>query len=349
MPALRQDRGVHEDDDRDALLLVSFGGPEGPDDVMPFLRDVTAGRGVPEERLAEVAEHYFHFGGVSPINAQNRELMAAIRADFTAHGLNLPVYWGNRHWKPRLDDVLAAMRDDGITHAWAFLTSAYSSFSSCRQYLDAIERARRRVGPAAPRIDRLRLYFNHPGFIEPFRDATRAALELIPVADRGAVAVVYVAHSIPVAMNVASGPNGGAYRRQVEEAARLVHEGLPHPMRVAYCSRSGSPSTPWLEPDVAVVLQELASKGTRGVVVVPIGFVSDHMEVRYDLDTEAAELAAASGLAFARAATPGTDPRFVAMVRELVGERMGTVRPRALGSMGPAHDVCPAHCCRLRD
>ena len=333
----------------DALLIVSFGGPEGPDDVMPFLRDVTAGRGVPEERLAEVAQHYYHFGGISPINAQNRALLAAVRADFAATGVNLAVYWANRHWQPWLADVVAQMRDDGIERALAFLTSAYAGFSSCRQYLDAIEAARRRVGPRAPRIDRLRQYFNHPGFIEPFRDATQSALATLPPEVRAGAPIVYVAHSIPEAMNAASGPAGGMYARQVAEAARLVHEALDgsHPSRLAYCSRSGSPSVPWLEPEIGQVLTELAEDGAPAVVVVPIGFVSDHMEVRYDLDTEAAELAARLGVRFARAATPGTDPRFVAMIRELALERLGRAAPRALGSTGPAHDVCPDNCCRF--
>jgi ferrochelatase len=342
----------------DAVLIVSFGGPEGLDDVMPFLENVTAGRGVPRERLAEVAEHYQHVGGVSPINGQNRVLLAAVRADLAAHGLSLPVYWGNRHWTPTLAEVLTQMRDDGVTHAIAFLTSAYASYSSCRQYLDAIEVARERVGEGAPAVDRVRQYFNHPGFIEPMVDGVKAALaalaELPDVsADvRAGAALAFVAHSIPTAMDAASGPRGQAYTEQLAEAVGLVAAGVAgvggdHPVSLSYCSRSGSPSVSWLEPDLNDRLAELARDGTRAVVVVPIGFVSDHMEVVYDLDTEAAARAAELGLRFVRSPTIGTEPRFVAMVRELVLERMGEAPPRALGALGPAHDVCAAACCRL--
>lgn len=333
----------------DALLLVSFGGPEGADEVMPFLRGVTAGRGVPPERLEEVAQHYYHFGGVSPINGQNRALLAALRADFAANGLDMPVYWGNRNWTPTLPEVLAQMRADGVTNAIAFLTSAYAGASSCRQYLDAIERARVEIGEGAPHVDRLRQYFNHPGFIEPMADGVRTALATLPKDLAPQAHLAFVAHSIPTVMEAASGPAGHAYAASLREAARLVAEtvGGTHATSLSYCSRSGPPMVPWLEPDVNDQLAELASAGTKAVVVVPIGFVSDHMEVAYDLDTEAAEAAAKLGLAFARSATVGTDPRFVAMVRELVLERMGEVPPRALGTFGPAHDVCPDGCCRV--
>jgi protoporphyrin/coproporphyrin ferrochelatase len=333
----------------DALLIVSFGGPEGPDDVMPFLENVTEGRGVPPERLVEVAEHYLHMGGVSPINAQNRALLGAVRADFAEQGVDLPVYWGNRHWTPTLPGVLAQMRDDGVTNAVALLTSAYASFSGCRQYLDAIERARGEVGERAPKVDRLRQYFNHPGFIEPMVDGVRAALARLPADVRAAAHLAFVAHSIPTAMDAASGPGGGAYAAQLAEAARLVTEavGGGRLTTLSFCSRSGSPSVPWLEPDIGVRLRELTKAGTPAVVVVPIGFVSDHMEVVYDLDTEAAAQAADLGLPFERSATVGTDPRFVAMVRELVAERSGLLPARALGSLGAAHDVCPTDCCRL--
>jgi ferrochelatase len=332
----------------DAVLIVSFGGPEGPDDVMPFLENVTAGRGVPRERLAEVAEHYLHVGGVSPINGQNRALLAAVRAELAAHGDDLPVYWGNRHWAPLLPDVLATMRDDGVTRAIAFITSAYASFSGCRQYLDAIDRARTEVGDGAPEVDRLRQYFNHPGFIEPMIDGVAAALATLPADVRDDAQLVFVAHSIPTAMGAASGPAGGAYLMQLNEAMRLVATGVGGENRatLSFCSRSGSPAVPWLEPDIGDRLRELAAGGARAVVVVPIGFVSDHMEVVYDLDTEAAATAGEVGLTFVRSATVGTEPRFVAMVRELVVERMGEVQPRWLGEMGPAHDVCPAGCCR---
>jgi protoporphyrin/coproporphyrin ferrochelatase len=337
----------------DALLLVSFGGPEGRDDVMPFLQHVTAGRGVPAGRLAEVAEHYYHVGGVSPINGQNRRLLAAIEVDFGANGLDIPVYWGNRHWAPMLPEVLARMRDDGVTNAIAFLTSAYASFSSCRQYLDAIEQARIEIGDGAPRVDRLRQYFNHPGFIEPMADGVRAALGSLPQTLAARAHLAFVAHSVPSAMEAASGPGGRAYTTQLGEAARLVAAavGGQHQVSLSYCSRSGSPSVPWLEPDIGDRLSELAAAGVPAVVVVPIGFISDHMEVVYDLDTEAAARAAELGVAFARSATVGTDPRFVAMVRDLVLERMGE-QPGgqsrlACGDLGAAHDVCPPECCRL--
>jgi len=329
----------------DAFLLVSFGGPEGPDDVMPFLENVTRGRGVPPERLASVAGHYYAFGGVSPINQQCRDLLAAVRADFSAAGLPLPVYWGNRNWTPYLTDTVRAMADDGVRRAVAFVTSAYSSYSSCRQYLDDIERARAAAGPGAPRIDKIRRFFRHPGFIEPFAASTRAALATLPLDLRDDAHLVFTAHSIPVAMAEASGPGqgkgeetGGRYVAELTEAARLIAERTAdhgHPWTLAYQSRSGPPSQPWLEPDVCDHLEELAKSGTKAVVVIPAGFVSDHMEVRHDLDVEAAQRAESLGLAFARAATPGTHPRFAAMVTELVRERLAL-----------PDGTCPADCCR---
>ena len=357
----------------DAFLLVSFGGPEGPDEVMPFLENVTRGRGVPPERLASVAEHYYAVGGVSPINQQCRDLLGAIRAAFPAAGLSLPVYWGNRNWTPYLADTVRTMADDGVRRAVALVTAAYSSYSSCRQYLEDIERARAAVGPGAPRIDKIRRFFNHPGFIEPFAESTRAALATLPADLRDDARLVFTAHSIPVAMAEASGPeNGGAgsggtgggsppcakevggrYVAELTEAAGLVAErvGGTHPWTLAYQSRSGPPSQPWLEPDVRDHLGELSKSGTKAVVVIPVGFVSDHMEVRHDLDVEAAETADSLGLAFARAATPGRHPRFVSMITELVRERFALPtgdqgRLAALGDMGvPSHD-CPADCCR---
>jgi ferrochelatase len=324
----------------DAFLLVSFGGPEGPDDVMPFLRNVTRGRGVPEERLAVVAEHYHAFGGVSPINQQCRDLLTAVRADFAASGLSLPVYWGNRNWAPYLADTVRAMAADGVQRAVAFVTSAYSSYSSCRQYLDDIEQARAAVGPDAPRIDKIGRFFNHPGFIEPFADHARAALDSLPGDVREDAHLVFTAHSIPDAMAEASGPSGGRrYVAELTEASRLIAERLggAHPWTLAYQSRSGPPSQPWLEPDVREHLAELAKSGTLAVVVVPVGFVTDHMEVRHDLDIEAAHAADALGLAFARAATPGADPRFASMITGLVRERLAP-------GPGPG-DTCPAGCC----
>jgi ferrochelatase len=333
----------------DAFLLVSFGGPEGPDDVMPFLQNVTAGRGVPPERLAEVAEHYYHFGGVSPINQQCRELLAAVEKDFAGTGISLPMYWGNRNWHPYLADTLATMAGDGVRRALAFVTSAYSSYSGCRQYLGDIETARAAVGASAPQVDKVRPYFNHPGFIEPNADATVRALgELAQsVPGAGAVDLVFTAHSVPDWMAAASGPAGGAYPAELAEVARLIAERVGHqrPWRLAYSSRSGPPSQPWLEPDINDCLAELAAGGSAGVVAAPIGFVSDHMEVRFDLDVEAAATARRLGLPFARASTASTDRRFVAMVSELVRERLDGSAPMTLGSMGPSSDVCPVGCC----
>jgi protoporphyrin/coproporphyrin ferrochelatase len=335
----------------DAFLLVSFGGPEGPDDVLPFLRNVTAGRNVPPERLASVAAHYQLFGGVSPINQQCRDLLAAVEKDFAAAGLNLPVYWGNRNWHPMLADTVTAMTGAGVRHALAFVTSAYGSYSSCRQYLDDIQQARARAGAAAPRIDKIRHYFNHPGFIGPLADSTRAAIERLPQADRSGAHLVFTAHSIPEAMAAASGPPGdrpppGRYVTQLTEAARLVAERTgEHPWRLVYQSRSGPPAQPWLGPDVRDHLTDLAAAGAPAAVLVPVGFVSDHVEVRHDLDVEAAETAARLGLPVQRAATPGTDPRFVSMITELVRERLDGTPRAALGRLGPAADTCPADCC----
>jgi protoporphyrin/coproporphyrin ferrochelatase len=332
----------------DALLLVSFGGPEGPDDVMPFLENVTRGRGVPRQRLLQVAEHYLAVGGVSPINGQNRALLAAVEADFARAGIRLPVYWGNRNWAPYLTDTVARMAADDVRRALAFVTSAYASYSACRQYLDDIATARAAVGERAPRIDKLRHYFNHPGFVEPMARNVRSALDELPTGLRDGARLVFTAHSVPVSMARSAGPHGGAYVAQLREAARLVAERVPgdHGSDLVWQSRSGPPSVPWLEPDVTEHLVALKADGVRAVVVVPVGFVSDHMEVVHDLDTEARERAESLGLAFARAATPGTAPEFVAMIRELVLERIDPAAPRrALGDLGPSHDVCPLGCC----
>jgi protoporphyrin/coproporphyrin ferrochelatase len=350
----------------DAFLLVSFGGPEGPGDVIPFLQNVTRGRGVPPERLAQVAGHYYRFGGVSPINQQCRDLIVAIEKDFAAAGLDLPVYWGNRNWDPYLADTVLAMAADGVRRALAFVTSAYSAYSSCRQYLDDLERARAQAGPAAPQIDKIRQYFNHPGFVGPLAASTRRAIESLDASVSENAELVFTAHSIPAGMAAASGPGGcGAYPAQLAEAARLVADrvrlgpagpgsagqgsaGPARRWRLAYQSRSGPPSQPWLGPDVSDCRAELAGAGTPAVVLVPVGFVSDHMEVRYDLDVEAAETARRLGLPLARAATPGTDPAFIAMITELVRERLDGAPRAALGNLGAWHDSCPAGCCAAR-
>ena len=325
----------------DAFLLVSFGGPEGPDDVLPFLRNVTAGRNIPDARLAQVAEHYQEFGGVSPINQQCRDLLAAIEKDLAAQGIGLPVYWGNRNWDPYLAGTLAEMARAGVRRALAFVTSGYSSYSSCRQYLGDIEAARRAVGPDAPAVDKIRQYFNHPGYVGAF---AAAAAQVLPPGD---FELIFTAHSIPVSMAEASGPAGNAYPEQLAETARLVAAeiGYRRPWHLAYSSRSGPPSQPWLEPDISDLLRELAAGGARQVVVVPIGFVSDHMEVKFDLDIEAARTARQLGLRIARAETPGTDARFVSMITDLVRERLDGTAPLALGALGPGHACCPAGCC----
>jgi protoporphyrin/coproporphyrin ferrochelatase len=331
----------------DAFVLVSFGGPEGPNDVIPFLQNVTAGRGVPPERLERVAEHYYQFGGVSPINQQCRELVTAIEKDFATRGVALPVYWGTRNWHPHLTDTLAAMAADGVGRALGFVTSGYSSFSSCRQYLGDIEAARSRVGDAAPQVDKIRQYFNHPGYIASFAAAATAAVASLPAGTSDAYDLIFTAHSIPAGMAGAAGPAGGAYQAQLAETARLVaaEAGYRRPWLLAYSSRSGPPTQPWLEPDINDLLAERAAAGSRAVVVVPIGFISDHMEVKFDLDIEAAATAHNLGLAFARAATPGTDPRFVSMITDLAVERLDGAAPVVLGPLGAAPDFCPAGCC----
>ncbi|MFC6020996.1 ferrochelatase [Plantactinospora solaniradicis] len=333
----------------DAVVLISFGGPERPEDVLPFLANVTRGRNVPPNRLAEVAEHYQHFGGVSPINQQCRDLLAAIRTDFAAHGLDLPVYWGNRNWHPMLADTVAQMHHDGIRSALGFVTSAYGGYSSCRQYLEDIATARSAVGPDAPKIDKLRQYWDHPGFVEPHAAAVAAALATLDADRRESTRLVFTAHSIPVAMAASAGPEGGRYEAQLRETAGLVAERVAPdlPYDLVWQSRSGPPQVPWLEPDVNDHLRALAAEGVTSVVVSPIGFVSDHLEVVWDLDTEAAATAKQLGLDFVRAGTPGTDPRFVSMVRELVTERLNpadTAPRRRLGTL-PAWDTCPDGCC----
>lgn len=327
----------------DALLLVSFGGPEGPDDVIPFLENVLRGKPVPRERMLEVAEHYQRFGGVSPINEQNRQLIAAIEQEFAAYGIGLPVYWGNRNWHPLLEDTLRQMAADGVKQALALMTSAFSSYSGCRQYRENILQARETVGPTAPVVDKLRVFFNHPGFVEPMVENLNAALDSLPSEARSSATVLFTAHSIPISM-----AENCRYELQLREACCLVAKGAGiDRWQLVYQSRSGSPHQPWLEPDVCDVIRDQHAEGTlRDVVLVPIGFISDHMEVLFDLDTEAAELCRELGVGFNRTATVGTHPRFVRMIRELVEERMSENPNRlALGTLGPSHDVCPEDCC----
>ncbi|QVQ52393.1 ferrochelatase [Spiractinospora alimapuensis] len=345
----------------DAFLLLSFGGPERMEDVVPFLENVTRGRNIPRERLEEVGEHYFRFGGVSPINQQCRDLVTAIRADFADNGVGLPLYWGNRNWHPMLAETVATMARDGVRRAVAFSTSAHSSYSSHRQYLEDIQRAQDAVrdgGDTPPQIDLIRPYSDHPGFIDAFVDHTRRALDTLPEEVRGEATLLFSAHSIPTAMAAASGDPalelgpGGAYVAQLRDSARLITErvGGNHPYELVYQSRSGPPSHPWLEPDINDRLEELAKDGVRAVVVVPHGFVSDHMEIKFDLDVEAAETASRLGVHLARALAPGTHPRFVSMVRELVAERQATGAHRVgLSDL----DACPrdadaSRCCLPR-
>jgi ferrochelatase len=326
----------------DAVLVVSFGGPEGPDDVLPFLENVLRGKNVPRERMLAVAEHYQHFGGVSPINAQNRDLIAALQKELAAHGPNLPIYWGNRNWHPLLPDTFAQMARDGVKRALGFFTSAYSSYSGCRQYRENIAAAQQIAGPAAPVVEKLRMFYNHPGFIDPMIERVRDSLQQIPAERRAEAHVIYTAHSIPNSM-----ADNCNYASQIAEAARLVSEslGIAH-AQVAYQSRSGPPQQPWLEPDVCDVLRKLKDSGLASdVVVVPIGFLSDHVEVLYDLDTEAKDLAGELGLNLVRAATVGSHSGFVRMIRQLIAERVSGTPPLAIGNFGPSHDVCPADCC----
>jgi ferrochelatase len=351
----------------DALLLLSFGGPEGPDDVVPFLENVTRGRGIPRERLKEVGKHYFLFGGVSPINAQNRELLHALRKDFADNGLGLPVYWGNRNWAPYLTDALREMTGAGHRRILVLATSAYASYSGCRQYrenLAASLAVLAEEGREVPRVDKLRHYFNHPGFVEPMTDAVLTALAALPADVRDGARLAFTTHSIPVSAADTSGPveshgDGGAYVAQHLDTARVIAEavreatGVDRDWQLVYQSRSGAPQIPWLEPDICDHLEDVDAAGAPAVVMVPIGFVSDHMEVRYDLDTEATAKAAELGLPVTRASTVGADPRFAAAVRDLVLERAATERGLqpsrcALGALGPSHDLCPAGCCPAR-
>ncbi|WP_028932217.1 ferrochelatase [Pseudonocardia spinosispora] len=340
--------------DADALLLLSFGGPEGPDDVLPFLERVTSGRGVPRERLLEVAKHYDHFGGVSPINACNRALIDRIRTALAEAGIDLPVYFGNRNWHPLVEDTLAEMTADGVRRALVIATSAYGGYSACRQYHEDIERARAAVGDGAPELVKLRHFFDHPEFIASATDAVRAAFEQLPEAERDAARLVFTAHSIPTAADVAAGvpaEGGHRYSRQVAEAARLVAVELGVPEHdVVWQSRSGPPSVPWLEPDVVDHIAVLHAKSVPSVVICPIGFVSDHVEVVWDLDNEAREWAVEHDMGFARAATAGVDTRFARMVVELVREQTEGVAPRALGEVpsagcGVNGAPCAVDCC----
>jgi len=343
-PSQTPDSGLQTPDIRyDALLVVSFGGPEGMDEVMPFLENVLRGRNVPRERMLAVAKHYELFGGVSPINGENRKLIAALDQELKAKGPRLPIYFGNRNWHPLLADTLRKMREDGVKNALGFVTSAYSSYSSCRQYLEDIERARASVGPDAPRVQKLRAFYNHPGFIEANVANVRAALEQIPEERRSETQIAFTAHSIPESM-----ARNCDYEMQLRETSQLIAEAVcSRSWRLVFQSRSGLPSQPWLGPDVCDHLRELQAGRATDVVVAPIGFVSDHMEIVYDLDTEVRALCQELGLNMVRSATAGTHPAFVEMIRELIMERIDPASPRrSLGADGPRGDLCPG-CCAL--
>jgi ferrochelatase len=344
----------------DAVLLAGFGGPEGPDDVMPFLRNVTRGRGIPEERLVEVSHHYLALGGVSPINDQNRALRDALSAELARRGIDLPVLWGNRNWAPFVAEVLTEAHAAGQDRLLGLATSAYSSYSGCRQYREDFGKALLATDLVGEmRIDKLRHYYNHPGFLLPFADGTAAAVTA--AVDAGLtpdqVQIVFTTHSIPDAMALSAGPEGtpapGNYVSQHLAACTVVIDelaarGLPTvAWQLAYQSRSGPPQMPWLEPDINDVIAGLPALGRRGVIVVPIGFISDHVEVVWDLDNEARETAGAHGLFFARVPTPGVDPRFVAALADLVAERLDPSLPKvAVTDAGPSPDLCGRNCCR---
>ncbi|MCW2538653.1 MAG: putative ferrochelatase [Frankiales bacterium] len=347
----------------DAFLLLSFGGPQAPDEVMPFLRNVTGGRGIPDERLAEVAQHYLHYGGVSPITAQNEALLAAIALEFERRGITVPVYFGNRNWRPYLTDTARQMHTDGVRHALVLATSATGSYSGCRQYREDLARTTDELAGAAPRFTKLRHYFDHPGFIAANAAAVRKALtelgELVEAgepagspgpsgATAGEARLVFTAHSVPNRMNEQSGPQGGLYLAEHRVTARLVAETVRGPgaeFDLVWQSRSGPPSVPWLGPDVNEHLRTLAQQGVQRVVVAPTGFISDHMEVIWDLDNEAAETAAELGLQFVRAGTAGTHPSFVAAIADLVAEQLTGANAEHLGELGLCGVDCPAFCC----
>ena len=330
----------------DSVVITAFGGPEGPDDVIPFLENVTRGRGVPRERLDEVAEQYLQFGGRSPLNDQIRELVAALRTELQIHGPDLPIYWGNRNWDPYLTDTMAQMAADGRRRSLAISTSAYGGYSGCRQYREDIERARTAVGTTAPEVEKIRPYYDHPGFISPMAHAVAQALVTMSAEEGDRARLLFTAHSIPVAMAESS-----VYPAQIRRAAELVLAKLGRPGEpdVVWQSRSGPPQVPWLEPDINDRLEQLIADGVDTVVVVPVGFTSDHMEVIYDLDTQARATADRLGLKLVRTGTAGTDPEFVAGLRDLVVEHIAIDQLRLeldLTGPRPAPGECHPGCCR---
>ena len=346
----------------DAVLLTSFGGPEGPDEVMPFLERVTAGRGVPRERLEEVSHHYLALGGVSPINDQNRALLQAMRKEFAARSIDLPIYWGNRNSDPYFADALREIHENGHRSVLTLVTSAYSSYSGCRQYRENLAKALLETDLVGKlKIDKIRHYFDHPGFVTPFAQGLARAIDESHAAGLKAdeVKIFFTTHSIPDSMADTSGPigmresyKGGMYVAQHETTAGLVaaHAKLYTELQIpewklVYQSRSGAPSIPWLSPDIGDAILDAAKTGIKGVIVIPIGFVSDHVEVIWDLDNEAKEIAEENHLFFARVATPGIAPEFVTAIAELVEERINGAPKKFLSELGPWADFCAVGCC----
>jgi ferrochelatase len=326
----------------DAVLFVSFGGPEGPDDVIPFLENVLRGKHVPQERMLEVAEHYYKFDGVSPINSQNRALIKAVESELSQQQINLPVYWGNRNWHPMLTETFAQMQQDNVKRALVFTTSAYSSYSGCRQYRENIEAAKSTLSGNIPETDKIRVFYNHPGFVNTIVDLLNESLSSFDDSERSNATILFTAHSIPNSM-----ADNCAYATQLNETARLVMDQIgENPWHLVYQSRSGPPSQPWLEPDICDFIEDLAQRETPNhLAIVPIGFISDHMEVMFDLDIEAKTACEELGIKAVRVPTVGTNPQFVKMIVELIRERTEAIEPKALGTFGPSHDVCPIDCC----
>lgn len=326
----------------DAVLVVSFGGPEQPDDIMPFLENVLRGKNVPRERMIEVSHHYELMGGKSPINEHNRQFVAALQQELHWQNIDLPVYWGNRNWHPLLSDTLRQMQADGIKHALVYLTSAYSSYSGCRQYREDLQRAQTEIGDGAPHVSILRKFFNHPGFLLATIEQVQSALDRISPKRRALAHIAFTAHSIPSSM-----ARNSRYVEQLRNTCELVAAGIgSNQWQLVYQSRSGPPHQPWLEPDIGQHLRDLHAAGINDVIIAPIGFISDHIEVLFDLDTEARAICEEIGVNMVRAATVGHHPRFVRMVVELIQERIdGTTKRPAWGELGPSHDLCPDDCC----
>ncbi|MBM79695.1 MAG: ferrochelatase [Planctomycetaceae bacterium] len=331
----------------DAILIVAFGGPEKRDDVLPFLENVTRGRRIPRERLLEVAEHYYHFDGVSPHNAQVRDLIDALRSELDAHDVGLPIYWGNRNWHPMLADTMQEMKEAGVQNALGLVLAAYSSYSSCRQYQENVRDAQQQVGDVAASFDKIRVFYNHPRFIAASADRVRESLAKIDATKRDTAHIAFTAHSIPQSM-----ADGCDYALQLQETCRLITESLDidsSRWQLVYQSRSGRPQDPWLDPDICDHCRDVKVAGVDDLVIMPVGFLSDHIEVLFDLDDEAHEVCQEIGLNMVRASAVGTHPEFVAALRELIQERLDPQQEkRAIGQYGPSHDACPEGCCPLR-